>query len=128
MWQDPFTLYTELFYLCGIPCGFLNEKLIRCSCSRLKRKLKKVRFYYNLNSVNTGFFFFNITTGRASFVSNSIYKKTDDQLYAMIHRAYTFLMKIVVPLYVLPPIMLTIFKYGSSNVSKDAYTQMYPAT
>lgn len=60
--------------------------------------------------------------------SDTVYKRIDFGLNLIVKKLYVVMVKILLPCYMFPLVLLSIFKYVSSNHSNDSFQQIFPAT
>lgn len=57
-----------------------------------------------------------------------IYQNVNNQVETLTKRLDVIMKRIMVPLFILFPVSVSIWKYNSSDYSNEAFIQIYPAT
>lgn len=89
------------------------------------KKSKILLLFIILFSKKIIFIFFQI--GCRKSIDKTIYEDIDNRLNESVSRVYGILIKVVMPGYSLPAILITMFKYISTNDLKNSFTPPHPA-
>lgn len=93
--------------------------------TKIDRSMKlKHQIFFSLQCFN----FANISIGCEDLASGTFYNRIDNEFYLMSKTMFIIVAEILVPCYLLPVFMLSIFKFVSSNYSNDSFQQLFSAT
>ena len=66
-------------------------------------------------------------TGSENLVAKMIYQKTDDKIEILVTKGHLIMMEIQMPLFAISSILLSMYKYVSSDYSTDSFQLLYVA-
>lgn len=132
---ERFDEYVESFFYCvhsiflcaWYSAYYLQREISVSFVAELEAKIKQSTHLRYIIS-NRFHNFLDVFVGRENLVSHALFKRIDNAFYLTSKNIFDAELKIFLPCYALPTVLLSISEYISSNHSKDSFQQHFAAT